>query len=174
MTMDKPEICELQELLILIKEHTHELNRTFFSSEKNKNQTFLFEIQYIWGNIQNFRSKIELPDEEPYLSIQKIAGQLSRMRNLIIHNQFEQSRFENEYLILRRFVEQYEKNLVRTLYFNDTGVWSEKIGNLRWAAKLAGKSEVTIRRYVFDEKIKAYKIIKIWWVPYEEIKNKLN
>jgi hypothetical protein len=168
--MNKPSINELEDLLNVVKERSHELNRLFFTGLRNKKNVMLSQIQLIWAIIHTFRSSYdELPDEEPYRSIQKMAAQLSRMRNFLLHNDFDKTIMEREFMVFRRFVEQYEKNIVRKIYFEETGIWAEKVGNLLWASKIIDKSEVTMRRYVFSGKVKGYKITKKWWIPFEEV-----
>lgn len=171
--MDKPSFDDLVKLLVLVKDKGHDINRVFFSATKNKKKAILSIVEYTWGSIHSFRSNFDLSDvalEKLYLPIQKIAGQLSRMRKIIQEEPFNPDSLKREYLVFRRFIEQYEKVLVKKKYTDEVGIWPEKVGSIKLAIKKSGKSESTIRRYIYSGKIKAYKITKNWWIPYEEIK----
>ena len=75
-----------------------------------------------------------------------------------------------QFMELRQYVEKLEKSAVRQQYFLDTRRVATHIGTIKWAAKLAGKSEITIRRHIAEKKIWAFQITKFWWIPREEIK----
>ncbi|MDC3414066.1 hypothetical protein NC797_06490 [Aquibacillus sp. 3ASR75-11] len=86
--MDKPSIGALEDLLIEVKEQSHVLNRMFFSVI-NQKVRMKSVIQHTWATIHEFRLEYSLLDgEEPDQTIQKVAGQLSRMRSLVMEEEF--------------------------------------------------------------------------------------
>lgn len=172
MVINLQEIESLKDLLLKIKEDLHKINRYLFQKKKAPLSTSVLVnyLEYIWIAVHTFREEEELLLEKfdgIQLSIDKIAGQSSVMRKNL-KKEFDFKLFGEDFIILRRFVEQLEKGIVKLWYLKDTGKVASKVGGIPLAARVARKSEVTIRRYIFAERIYAYKISKKWWIPYEE------
>ncbi|WP_029198795.1 hypothetical protein, partial [Paenibacillus alginolyticus] len=131
-----------------------------------------------WSILHQFRIEKQPADDDLYfMSIQKIAIKCTQMRSDLkplvgeSEKKFNKEEVEREYMILRRYVLGLEKSIVKQFYFWDKGVVAKKILSIERAAANSSKSEITIRRYIKSETVKAYKLIKIWWIPIEELKN---
>ncbi|WP_127581392.1 hypothetical protein [Paenibacillus koleovorans] len=130
-------------------------------------------IQALWESIHQFRMTY-FPEESDlyYKSLQKVAGHCFAYRESFLSSTVTHEAVIKEYLVLRRKVSGLEKDIVKQFYYWDTGIHSKRILAIPRAAVVRGKSEITIRRYIKGKKVRAYKLIKIWWVPIEEVINK--
>jgi hypothetical protein len=160
---------DLLELLEEIKIHLHDMNHLFFVNTSFRKSLVNKKVRTIWTLIHQERKEIGFPNEEPYTSLQKIAGQLGRMSNIIRRDEYIQDIIVREFMILRGFVEQYEKNLAAFFYYEKTGSFATKVLSLQEAASLIGKSEVTMRRYVHSGKVLGIRLTRKYWIAIEEL-----
>jgi len=153
-----------------IKNYLHQLNRSFFILDIRK---FKVEpLSKILSEVNFFIQYNNDLNEDILEALNRISGQAYRMYNLL-EKDYQKDQFTKEFLILRKFIERFEKKVVKFQYFIDTGIKATKVGGITWASKITKKSEVTIRRYIHNEKIQAYKVTKKWWIPYEELTTRL-
>jgi len=160
---------DLLGLLEKIKIHLHDMNHLFFVNTSFREVLVKKKVQTIWTVIHEERKENEFPNEEPYISLQKIAGQLGRMSNIMRRNEYNQEIIIREFMTLRGFVEQYEKNLAALFYYEKTGFVASKVLTLQESASLIGKSEVTMRRYVHSGKVLGIRLTRKYWIAIEEL-----
>lgn len=163
------ESSDMQELLEKIKLHLHDMNHIFFVNTPFKKKLIKKKVRVIWTIINDVRRENEFLNEEPYISLQKIAGQLGRMDNLLLQDEYNLELMVQEFMILRGFVEQYEKNVAAIFYFEKVSIRASKMITLQEAARLIGKSEVTTRRYVHSGKILGIRLTRKYWIALEEL-----
>lgn len=163
------EADDFQEILEEIKLHLHDMNHLFFVNTPFIESLVKKKVRVIWTLINDIRIENEFPNEEPYTSLQKIAGQLGRMGTILRRNIFDQEMIIREFMILRGFVEQYEKNLAAFIYYEKVGIRASRMISLQEAAIQIEKSEVTMRRYVHSEKVLGIRLTRKYWIAIEEL-----
>jgi hypothetical protein len=156
----------LQNLLADIKYYLHNINNQFFLVSKSTGDIRELVIA-LWIRMDDYRESTYFEPDSLYdVPFQKVAGQAYRMWTLTESK--KKSELEKEFLVLRQYVISFEKSIVKQCYYAETGIIASKIITIKLTSKLSKKSEITIRRYIKSKKIFAYKVLKIWWVPFEE------
>jgi len=168
----------LKEIVKRLKHHVRAINQTYHKKGIGRLTRLSLQqqdIQLMWGLIHDFRLTHPDQDDAIYFPILGKIGKYCyeiREKYIILKaapSPEVEKQAISEYLALREFVYQLEQMVVKHFYFMDTGTVSRWVMPIGKAAQRSKRSEITIRRYIRNEKIRAYQLAKQWWIPLEEL-----
>lgn len=162
---------DLIDMITEIKRLLHEFNHSLFQANMKDHMVQL--LGTIWLKLHRYRDREEVKLLEPNLVMKAVdasAAMSTKLRKSLLEaDTIRKEEIEVEYMKLRQYIARLEKDIARQFHLANTGIVSEKVLTIEQAAKRSGKSNITIRRHLKNETISAYKLIKLWWIPIEEL-----
>ncbi|WP_059046811.1 helix-turn-helix domain-containing protein [Paenibacillus rubinfantis] len=159
----------LSQLITEIKQLLHGMNHDL-ESRKIQTNNFVFATYEIWRHIHEYRTQFNItPADQIYKNLNMVAGYCSKIQTELDANYFNVKKAVSLFMQLRKVTKRLEIDAAKTLYKMETQKNSSKMLTISEVVIGTNKNDKTIRRHIFSGKLKAYKLAKEWFIPYEEV-----